>query len=137
VADCLFCAIVAGSIPSERVADDARTVAFLDISPATDGHCLVVPRAHAIDIHDLHPDDAAACARMAQVVAGRVIALLGAEGVNVWQSSGRAAGQEVMHYHVHVIPRYAGDGVRLPWTPAAGEGARIAAVATTLRGGGG
>jgi histidine triad (HIT) family protein len=134
VPGCLFCAIVAGEIPSERVAEDERTVAFMDINPATDGHCLVVPRAHAVDIHDLDPQDAAACARTAQMLAARAVAALGAEGVNVWQSSGRAAGQEVMHYHVHVIPRYAGDGVRLPWTPAPGEPGAITRAAAALRG---
>ena len=134
VPDCLFCAIVAGDIPSERVAEDERTVAFMDINPATAGHCLVVPRAHAVDIHDLDPEDLAACARTAQMLARRAVSALGAEGVNVWQSSGRAAGQKVMHYHVHVIPRYGGDGVRLPWTPAPGEPEQIARTAAALRG---
>ena len=72
MSDCIFCGIAAGTMPSERVHEDERTVAFLDIFPATDGHVLVIPRAHADDIHSLDPADVAAVAQTAQLMAGRV-----------------------------------------------------------------
>ena len=136
MADCLFCAIVAGDIPSERVDEDERTVAFMDINPATPGHTLVVPRRHSQDLFDVPAEDLAACMATAQRVAGRAREALDAEGVNLMQSSGRAAWQDVFHFHVHVIPRYAGDPLVLPWTPAAGDPAESARTAATLRGDG-
>ena len=119
--ECIFCRIVAGELPSTRIDEDERTVAFMDISPATRGHALVVPRAHAADLHAIDPEDLAACARMAQRVAARQRERLGAEGINLLQSSGRAAWQTVFHFHVHVIPRWADDPLELPWIPSAGD----------------
>src|SRR4051794_2813090 len=115
--DCLFCKIVAGDIPATKVHEDDRTVAFMDIHPATRGHLLVVPREHAPDLHAIAPEDLHAVADTARAMAGKVVDRLGADGVNVLQNSGRAAWQTVFHYHVHVIPRYDGDPVRLPWDP--------------------
>jgi histidine triad (HIT) family protein len=136
MADCLFCAIVAGDIPSERIDEDERTVAFMDINPATPGHALVVPRRHSQDLFDVAAEDLAACMATAQRVARRAREALDAGGVNLLQSSGRAAWQDVFHFHVHVIPRYAGDPLVLPWRPAAGDPAEIARTAATLRGDG-
>ncbi len=132
--DCLFCRIVAGELPSVRVDEDERTVAFLDIAPATRGHTLVVPRAHARDLLDLGAEDLAACAATAQRVARRMGERLGAEGVNLLNSCGEAAWQTVFHFHVHVIPRYAGDPLRLPWTPQPGDPDALAAAGAALRG---
>jgi histidine triad (HIT) family protein len=117
VSDCIFCAIVAGETPSVRVHEDDRTIAIMDIFPATRGHVLVVPRAHAADVHRVADEDLAACARVARDLAGRAVAGLGADGVTIMQSNGAAAWQTVFHYHVHVIPRYDGDPLRLPWSP--------------------
>ncbi len=117
--DCLFCRIVAGSVPSARVYEDERTIAILDIFPATRGHALVIPRAHSTDVHDAARADVLACAVAAQTVAGMAAERLGADGVTILQSNGPAAWQTVFHYHVHVIPRYEGDPLRLPWTPPA------------------
>jgi histidine triad (HIT) family protein len=130
--DCLFCRLVAGEIPSTRVREDERTIAFMDINPATRGHVLVIPRAHATDLLDLDPDDLAACAVSAQAIAREMGERLGADGVNLLNSCGRAAWQTVFHFHVHVIPRYAGDPLRLPWHPAPGDPAEIAAAAADL-----
>jgi histidine triad (HIT) family protein len=132
MADCLFCRIVAGEIPSTRVDEDERTIAFMDINPATRGHLLVVPREHSADLHEIGDDDLLACARMAQRLAGRVRDRLGADGVNLLNSCGQAAWQTVFHFHVHVIPRYANDPLRLPWVPGPGDRDEIAAVAETL-----
>src|SRR4051794_35658019 len=132
---CLFCGIVAGEIPSHRVYEDERTVAFMDISPATAGHALVVPRRHAKDVLEIEADDLAACTATAQRIARQAVETLGAEGVNLLQSTGRAAWQTVFHFHLHVIPRYAGDPLRLPWQPQSGEPEAIAATAEKLRAG--
>ena len=109
--------IVAGELPSVRLHEDERTIAILDIHPAAPGHALVVPRAHAADIHELEPDDLAAAARTAKLIAGRARDHLGAEGVTVMQSNGAAAWQTVFHFHIHVIPRTPGDPLVLPWVP--------------------
>jgi histidine triad (HIT) family protein len=130
--DCLFCKIVAGEIPSTRVDEDERTVAFMDINPATRGHLLVVPREHSTDLLDVGADDLAACARMAQRLAVRIRERLGADGVNLLNSCGRAAWQTVFHFHVHVIPRYAHDPLRLPWVPGPGDRDEIAEAAEAL-----
>jgi histidine triad (HIT) family protein len=131
--DCLFCRIVAGELPSVRVHEDERTVAFMDISPATRGHVLVVPRAHADDVHDIEAADLAACASVAQLLAGRLRERLGADGINLLNSSGAAAWQSVAHFHLHVIPRYAGDPLVLPWTPRPRDADDISAAGAALR----
>jgi histidine triad (HIT) family protein len=119
--DCLFCKIVAGEIPATVIAEDERTVAFMDINPATRGHALVVPREHATDVHDIDPADLQAVAVSAQRIAARALERLGAVGVNLLNSSGAAAWQTVFHFHLHVIPRYEDDPLRLPWVPAPGD----------------
>ncbi len=130
--DCIFCAIVAGELPATMVAAEERAVAFMDISPATRGHALVVPRTHARDIHEISPEDLAATAALAARVAGLARDRLGAAGVNLINSSGAAAWQTVFHFHLHVIPRYDDDPLRLPWTPAPGDPEQIAAAAAAL-----
>jgi histidine triad (HIT) family protein len=130
--DCLFCKIVAGEIPSTRVYEDERTIAFMDINPGTVGHLLVIPRKHAKDLLAIEPEDLAACAQTAQRMAERVKKRLGADGVNVLNSCGQQAWQTVFHFHLHVIPRYEGDPLRLPWQPAPGDRDEIAAAAEKL-----
>jgi histidine triad (HIT) family protein len=115
--DCLFCKIVAGEVPATRVYEDDRVIAIMDIFPATRGHVLVIPRAHAADVHDVSEGDLAAAASAAKRLAGRAAQALGAEGVTIMQSNGAAAWQTVFHYHVHVIPRYRDDPLVLPWRP--------------------
>jgi histidine triad (HIT) family protein len=132
--DCVFCKIVAGELPATIVAEDERTLAFMDIAPATRGHALVIPRAHSEDLRSVPEDDLQAVAAAARTLAVRMGERLGAAGVNLLNSCGRAAWQTVFHYHVHVIPRYDGDPLRLPWVPASGDPAEIAAAAQELRG---
>jgi histidine triad (HIT) family protein len=132
--DCIFCKIIAGEIPGNIVAEDERTVAFMDISPATRGHALVVPRRHWPDLGEISEEDLAACAAAARRLATRARDALGAQGVNLMNSWGSAAWQTVFHFHVHVIPRYDGDPLQLPWRPASGDEAEIAAAAEALRG---
>jgi histidine triad (HIT) family protein len=134
MSDCIFCGIAAGALPAERVHEDDRTVAFLDISPACDGHVLVIPRAHSDDIHGADPADLAAVSATVQQLAARVAGALGADGVSVVQSNGGAAGQTVFHYHVHVLPRFQGDGVLTPWKPAGTTPEELARIGALLRG---
>jgi histidine triad (HIT) family protein len=132
--DCLFCKIVDGEIPATRVYEDERTIAFMDINPATRGHLLVIPRAHAADLTEVSTEDLGACATAAQALAVRAKDKLGADGVNVLNSCGRAAWQTVFHFHLHVIPRYANDPLRLPWLPEPGDRDEIAGAAAALTG---
>ena len=106
----------------------------MDINPATRGHALVVPRAHSEDLLSVSTEDLEAVVLAAQRLARRQYERLGADGVNLLNSSGAAAWQTVFHFHVHVIPRYAGDPLKLPWVPAPGDPEEIAAVAAELRG---
>jgi histidine triad (HIT) family protein len=131
--DCLFCKIVAGEIPSQRVDEDERTVAFMDINPATRGHALVIPRNHAANLLEIDGEDLAATVGAAQRLARRAVERFDADGVNLINSCGPVAWQTVFHFHVHVIPRYEDDPLRLPWTPAPGDPDEIAAAAQQLR----
>ena len=131
--DCIFCKIVAGELPAPIVDEDERTVAFMDISPATRGHALVVPRRHWRNLLEIDREDLAATVLAAQRLASRVVERLGADGVNLLNSCGSAAWQTVFHFHLHVIPRYEGDPLRLPWTPAQGDKEEIEAAAAALR----
>jgi histidine triad (HIT) family protein len=130
--DCLFCNIAAGEIPATRVHEDERTIGFMDINPATRGHMLVIPREHAADVLAIGPEDLAACAASAQALARLAKDRLQADGVNLLNACGRDAWQTVFHFHLHVIPRYAGDPLRLPWVPAPGDRDEIAAAAAAL-----
>jgi histidine triad (HIT) family protein len=133
--DCIFCKIVAGELSASVVDEDDHTIAFMDINPATPGHALVIPRTHAADLLEIEPSQLAAVSIAAKRLAARAKERLGADGVNVINSCGAAAWQTVFHFHLHVIPRYQGDPLLLPWTPAPGDPEEIAAVAAKLSGG--
>jgi histidine triad (HIT) family protein len=131
--DCIFCKIVAGELPGAVVDEDERTIAFMDINPATRGHSLVVPRRHATNLLEIEPDELTAVMLASQRLAARVPERLGAAGVNLLNSCGSVAWQTVFHFHIHVIPRYDGDPLRLPWVPGPGDPDEIAAAAAALR----
>lgn len=120
---CIFCKIVAGSIPAHKVYEDAATLAFLDIAPMGRGHTLILPKYHAADLEGLPEEVLLATARATQAVARMLRTRLNVVGLNVFQNNGAAAGQEVFHYHVHLMPRQPGDAVpfgrREPTEPAA------------------
>src|SRR4029079_14175608 len=132
--DCLFCKIIAGDIPGTIVAEDDRTVAFMDINPATRGHAPVVPLRHAADLGEISSEEFAAVADAERRLAIRARSALDADGINLINSWGPAACQRVFHLHVHVTPRSADDPLRLPWKPAPGNEVEIAAAADALRG---
>jgi histidine triad (HIT) family protein len=113
--DCVFCKIVAGEIPSHRVYEDDLTIAFMDIGQVNPGHVIVAVRRHAETILDLTQDEAAAAFRTTHGVASAVKAAFEPEGFTVLQANRRAGFQTVPHFHLHVLPRHADDGVTLTW----------------------
>src|SRR6267154_5404055 len=127
--ECIFCRILTGDLPATIVDEDERTIAFMDISPATRGHALVIPRVHSRDIFEASEEDLQATALAARRLARRAKERLDADGVNLLNSAGRAAWQTVFHLHIHMIPRYREDPLRLPWIPSPGDPEEIAAAA--------
>jgi histidine triad (HIT) family protein len=135
--DCLFCGIVAGDVPAQIVDSDEHTVAFMDINPATRGHALVVPREHSRDLFDVSDRDLERTMLAARRLAGRMDEALGPDGYNLLNSCREAAWQTVFHFHIHLIPRYEDDPLKLPWIPGPGDPDEIARVADQIRGAGG
>ena len=132
--ECIFCKIVSGELPSERVDEDEHTVAFMDINPWTRGHALVVPRNHSRNLYEIGDDDLSHSAVASKRLALRMRDRLRCDGVNLINACEPAAWQTVFHFHMHVIPRFTDDPLRLPVTPQQAEAADLAAVATELRG---
>jgi histidine triad (HIT) family protein len=132
--DCLFCGIVSGDVPAQVVDSDERTVAFMDINPATRGHALVVPREHASDLMDVSDQDLEATMAAARRLVRKMEETLRPDGFNVINACRPAAWQTVFHYHLHVIPRYDDDPLKLPWVPRGAPEDEIAAVAARIRG---
>ena len=132
--DCIFCAIVAGEAPAQIVDSDDHTIAFMDISPATRGHALVIPRDHHADLLEIPPEALERTTRAAQRLAEKMRQTLDPAGFNVINACGRAAWQTVFHFHLHVIPRYEDDPLELPWVPSPGDSGEIAATAARIRG---
>ena len=130
---CIFCSIVAGDAPAEIVQEDELTIAFLDLSPWTRGHALVVPRRHSRDLYEVAEPDLSAAALAARRLALQMRARLRCDGVNLLNACGPAAWQTVWHFHVHVIPRYEGDPLQVPARPGQVEPRELAAVAGELR----
>jgi histidine triad (HIT) family protein len=131
--DCIFCKIVAGDVPSHKVYEDDATFALLDINPATHGHTLVIPKQHVADLYDASPDVLSAIAHTVQTVARRLQQALQPDALNVIQNNGSAAGQTVFHYHVHLIPRWKGDGALKLWRPGETDHAALGTLAANLR----
>ena len=114
--DCVFCRIVRGEIPSVKLYEDSEVVAFMDISPIVKGHALVIPKAHYDPLTAMPPALLGRVMSVVQRVAAAQTAALRADGVNLFQANGAAAGQVVPHVHFHVIPRFNNDGHRWNWT---------------------
>ena len=117
--DCIFCSIVSGDIPSHTVYEDENTIAFLDIYPAAPVHVLVVPKVHNKNIFDISEETISKSYVAAKHVAGIIKEKLGNGSVNIIQSNGKDAGQEVFHFHIHVIPREQNDNLVKFWEPKA------------------
>ena len=116
--NCIFCKIIAGTIPSKTVYEDDNYKAIMDVSPASKGHVIILPKNHAADIFEISEEDAAGIMVVAKKVAIILKKALNCDGVNILQNNGEIAGQTVFHLHVHVIPRYENDTVKIKWSQA-------------------
>lgn len=113
--NCIFCRIVAGQIPAQKVYEDSACLAFLDVGPLAEGHVLLIPKDHAETLGDLSAEQAAAMLRNLPALVRAVTKATGCAGVNVLQNNGKAAHQLVMHAHFHIIPRKEGDAFHFNW----------------------
>jgi len=132
--DCIFCKIISNEIPSVKVYENDRVFAFLDINPLNAGHLLVIPKAHAETIHDITEADFVAVAAATHKLAAAVKKALNPEGINLMQLNGKAANQVVPHLHVHIVPRWSGDGLTIcKWELVAGDVEEIKAVGEKIK----
>jgi histidine triad (HIT) family protein len=130
---CVFCRIVAGTIPSHKLFEDARSFAFLDINPANRGHALVIPKAHAPNLVASDDVDLAAVMATIRRVAAAIEKVVKPDGFNLLQANGPGAAQSVMHFHMHVVPRKLGDGLMMNWPLVPGDHKDLAALAAEIR----
>ncbi|WP_142847324.1 HIT family protein [Telmatospirillum sp. J64-1] len=130
--DCVFCRIVSGHIPAFRIAEDERCLAFMDINPANPGHALVIPKLHAPNLFLLPASSLSATVLMAQRVAKAVRQVVAPDGLNLVQANGPGAGQTVEHFHIHVLPRFQRDNLKMAWTAEPGDFSQIQALADRL-----
>lgn len=115
MSDCIFCKIIAGEIPCWKLYDDEHVLAFLDIGPLCEGHCLIIPKKHYVTIDQMPAAEAAACMAVVPKLSEAVVAATGAAGWNVLQNNHQVAGQAVDHVHIHIIPRNEDDGLGFRW----------------------
>lgn len=115
--NCIFCKIANGDIPSRTVMENEKFRVILDNGPATAGHALVLPKEHFANLFEIPEDWAADAMKTAQKAAALIKDQMGADGLNIVQNNGETAGQTVHHFHMHIIPRYKGDGQSILWKP--------------------
>lgn len=132
-ANCIFCKIVAGEIPSIKVYENEHVLAFMDINPVSTGHVLVIPKGHWRDLFDMPDEQLGFVAASVRKVAHSVRAALSPDGVSITQANGRGAAQSVLHYHVHIVPRTMGDDLKINWELVPGNMEEIASVAERIR----
>lgn len=131
--NCIFCRIAAGTIPSFKLHEDAKTLAFMDINPANPGHALVIPKAHARNLYESDDTDLAAAMATARRVAAAIEKTLKPAGLNLIQANGPGAAQSVFHLHLHLLPRQAGDELKINWGLKPGNKDEIAALAEKIK----
>ena len=117
MSDCIFCKIANGEIPSATLYEDEDFRGILDLGPASKGHALILPKAHAANIYEISDDMAAKAMILAKKMATKMTEALKCDGFNIVQNNGEPAGQTVFHFHMHLIPRYEGDQVGITWKP--------------------
>ena len=115
--DCIFCKLANGDIPTNSIYEDDKFNVILDNGPAPKGHALILPKDHADNLFELPEDTAADAMKLARKLGKHIMDTLGADGLNIVQNNGSVAGQTVMHFHLHIIPRYEGDGQKILWAP--------------------
>ena len=115
--NCIFCKLANGEIPSTTLYEDEDFRVILDLGPATSGHALLLPKNHFANLFELDDETAQKAILVAKKMAGKMKAALGADGFNLVQNNGEAAGQTVFHFHMHLIPRYENDNAGILWEP--------------------
>lgn len=130
--DCIFCKIANGDIPSNTIYEDDDFRAVLDMGPAAEGHALILPKDHAANLFELQDETASRVMVVAKNLAIKLKDKLGADGLNLVQNNGEVAGQTVMHFHLHLIPRYANDGQRIAWRPGSPSAEELKATADKI-----
>lgn len=131
--DCIFCKIIAGTIPATKVLDADDAIAFMDIGPVAEGHVLLIPREHYSTVDEMPSELAAAVLRYLPTLVKAVRLATGCEGVNVLQNNGRIAGQIVPHVHFHVIPRTSAGEFRFTWPAGQYAAGKMEALADAIR----
>lgn len=126
--DCIFCKLANGVIPTNSIYEDEDFKVILDMGPATKGHALILPKEHADNLYELPDETAAKIMPLAKKLALSMKEKLNTDGLNVVQNNGEVAGQTVMHYHLHLIPRYQNDGQRILWKPTSPSAEELEAV---------
>lgn len=114
---CIFCKIANGEIPSKTIYEDEDFRVILDLGPATKGHALILPKEHSANLYELPDETASKVMVLAKKMAAKMTEKLSCDGFNIVQNNGEVAGQTVMHYHLHLIPRYQDDGQKILWKP--------------------
>ncbi|MDE0309533.1 MAG: HIT family protein [Acidiferrobacterales bacterium] len=132
-ANCIFCGIVAGQIPSIKIYENAQVLAFMDINPVSTGHVLVIPKGHWRDLFDMPDEQLGLVAAAVRKVAQAVKTVLNPDGISITQANGKGAAQSVLHYHVHIVARTMGDELKINWELVAGDMDAIGAVASRIR----
>ena len=130
--DCIFCKLANGDIPTNSIYEDERFNVILDNGPATKGHALILPKDHADNLFELPDDTAAEAMKLAKKLGKEIVEKLGAQGLNLVQNNGAVAGQTVDHFHLHIIPRYDGDGQSILWKPTSPSSEELASVKEVL-----
>lgn len=131
--DCIFCKLANGEIPTNTVYEDDKFRIILDLSPATKGHSLILPKNHFADLFEIDEELVAEAMKLAKKTAAHMKETLHCEGFNIVQNNGSLAGQTVFHYHMHLIPRYSGDGQNIAWKPTTVEQSDLEAICNQIK----
>lgn len=133
MSDCVFCEIVSGQIPATKVYEDEIALAFMDINPISRGHTLLIPKEHFVLVSDMDAKKYQALVKTVPGLSKAILETTGAAGLNVLQNNGRAAGQAVEHLHLHLIPRYRGDGLGFIWKPKPARAEELSGLAQKIK----
>ena len=132
-ANCIFCKIANGEIPSSTIYEDDFFRVILDLSPATKGHALILPKQHMANIFEMDDTTAEKVFVLAKRIAKAMKSAINCDGLNIVQNNGEVAGQTVFHFHMHIIPRYNDDGQQITWTPGTSEAEEREAIAAQIK----
>lgn len=131
--NCIFCKLANGDIPARSIYEDEAFNVILDMSPATKGHALILPKSHAKNLYELPDETAAKVMVLAKKLATEMTEKLGADGFNLVQNNNEVAGQTVFHFHLHLIPRYEGDNQNINWIPTQKSAEELDQILETLK----